>query len=495
MEKKYVAAFDQGTTSSRTILFDDQWNIVGRAHTELKQIYPKAGWVEHDCDDLFSSQMKSFREALRRAGLHSSEIGAIGIANQRETVVMWDRHTGKPVYNAIVWQCRRTAEFCEQLKKTHAQFVYDRTGLNIDAYFSASKIAWILENVPYAAARAERGDILFGTVDTYLIWRLTGGKIHATDYTNASRTMLFNIHTLCWDEDLLRLFKIPRAILPQVLPSAADYGSSLKSVTGAEIPICAAVGDQQGALFGQGCFKEGDVKNTYGTGCFLLMNTGKTAIRSFNGLITTLTASGTRPGYALEGSVFIGGAVVQLLRDEMKLIDSAAESEAVAESVPDTGGVCFVPAFVGLGAPHWDSECRGMIYGITRGTTRAHIVRAALEAVAFQVFDVVHAMEQDVRKSINRLSVDGGGAANAFLMQFQADILNAEVVRPAVAETTALGAAYLAALQRGFMNADEIGRQTCDRFIPQMTDAERTEKLLLWEQALARELYTKNKSL
>ena len=492
MEKRYIAAFDQGTTSSRTIIFDKRGRVVSKAHVEFPQIYPKAGWVEHDCEDIFSSQLDSFRLALEKGGVSPEEIAAIGVANQRETVIVWDRYTGKPVYNAIVWQCRRTSMECEKLKKHHARFVYERTGLNIDAYFSASKIAWILDNVPFARSRAQKGDLLFGTVDTYLIWRLTGGKVHATDYTNASRTMLFNIHTLQWDEDLLKLFDIPAAILPKVLPSAGDFGTSVKSLTGAEIPVCAAVGDQQGALFGQLCVREGDVKNTYGTGCFLLMNTGGRAVESSNGLITTLAASLSRPSYALEGSVFIGGAVVQWLRDEMKLISNAAETDAIARSVPDTGGVCFVPAFVGLGAPHWDSDCRGMIYGITRGTNRAHIVRAALEAIAFQVFDVVHAMEQDVRKSIGRLCVDGGASANDFLMQFQSDILDAQVVRPAVAETTALGAAYLAGLYSGyFRDLEELKdcAEGAHTFRPRMSDAARTEKLRLWEEALQRELF------
>lgn len=492
MEKRYIASFDQGTTSSRTIIFDKRGRLVSKANVEFRQLYPKPGWVEHDCEDIFTSQLESYRIALKQAGISPEEIAAIGIANQRETVVMWDRHSGKPVYNAIVWQCRRTSLECEKLKKTHARFVYERTGLNVDAYFSASKISWILENVPFAESKARKGDLLFGTIDTYLIWRLTGGRTHATDYTNASRTMLFNIHTLRWDEELLKLFKIPSGILPRVQASASDYGVTDKGVAGAEIPVCSAVGDQQGALFGQLCVREGDVKNTYGTGCFLLMNTGERAVESSNGLITTLTASLSKPSYALEGSVFIGGAVVQWLRDEMHLIKNASETEEIARSVPDTGGVCFVPAFVGLGAPHWDSDCRGMIYGITRGTNRAHIVRAALEAIAFQVFDVVHAMEQDVCRNIDRLCVDGGAAANNFLMQFQSDILGARVERPAVAETTALGAAYLAGLYIGFYrDFEELKNCAAGSkvFRPHMTVAERTEKQRLWEEALARELY------
>lgn len=489
--KKYIVAFDQGTTSSRTIIFDGEGKIVSKSQVEFKQIYPKAGWVEHDCEDIFTSQIQSYKQAVALAGISYSQICAIGVANQRETVVVWDKYTGKPVYNAIVWQCRRTADYCEKLKKTHQDFVYKKTGLNIDAYFSASKINWILENVPFARTRAEKGDLLFGTVDTYLIWRITGGKTHATDYTNASRTMLFNIHDLTWDKELLQLFNVPSKLLPKVLPSGADYGVTSDSVVGAEIPVCAAVGDQQGALFGQLCLNEGEAKNTYGTGCFLLMNTGKTPVTSSNGLITTLTASLQKPDYALEGSVFIGGAVIQWLRDELKLIKSAAETEEIAFSVPDTAGVCFIPAFVGLGAPHWDSDCRGMIYGLTRGANRAHIVRAALESIAFQVFDVVHAMEQDLRKSIQKLCVDGGASVNNFLMQFQSDILGATVSRPEIAETTALGAAYLAGLYCGFYKdvAQLKKLQSVSAvYKPIMTDAERFEKLKLWEDTLYREL-------
>ena len=489
---KYIAAMDQGTTSSRTIVFDEDGSVVASAQQEFKQQYPKPGWVEHDCRDILSSQLYSFREALRRGGIRPEEIAALGIANQRETVVVWDKFTGKPVYNAIVWQCRRTSEFCEHLKSRHGREIYDKTGLNVDAYFSASKIKWILDSVPFARRRAEKGELLFGTVDCYLIWTLTGGKVHATDYTNASRTMLFNIHTLRWDEELCSLFGVPMCMLPEVKPSGADYGVTDRAVLGAEIPVCAAVGDQQGALFGQLCTEAGEVKNTYGTGCFLLMNTGREAVRSQNGLITTLSASLGRPDYVLEGSVFVGGAVVQWLRDGLGLVGTAAETEALALSVPDTGGVCFVPAFVGLGAPHWDSQCRGMLCGVTRGTTRAHIVRAALESIALQTFDVVHAMEQDMRTSIARLCVDGGASANGFLMQFQADMLGAEVCRPAVMETTALGAAYLAGLYAGVYGS--IGelrerRAGMTSFLPQMDDAARAEKLLAWEEALGRDMY------
>ena len=490
--KQYIAAFDQGTTSSRTIIFDQKGNIVAKSMKEFRQIYPKPGWVEHDPRDIVASQLSSYREALKLAGIAADEIAAVGIANQRETAIVWDRFTGKPVYNAIVWQCRRTSEMCEKLKPRYAKYVYERTGLNIDAYFSASKIRWILDNVPFARRRAEKGDLLFGTVDTYLIWYLTGGKVHATDYTNASRTMLYNIHALEWDAGLCRLFNIPPSMLPAVLPSGADFGETDASVLGAALPIRAAVGDQQAALFGQLCVRAGEAKNTYGTGCFLLMNTGKQAVASKNGLITTLTASLGAPDYALEGSVFVGGAVVQWLRDGLGLIDTAAETEAAALSVEDTGGVTVVPAFVGLGAPHWDPECRGVICGITRGTTAAHIIRASLEAIALQTFDIVHAMEQDLRINLSRLCVDGGASANNFLMQFQADILGADVVRPAVMESTALGAAYLAGLSCGyFKDIDSLRAEkgSAAVFMPHMSGAARAEKLRTWEQALSRTMY------
>lgn len=492
--KKYIAAFDQGTTSSRALLFDRRGRILACGQREFRQHYPKPGWVEHDPKDIVSSLLESWRAALSAGGISPQEVEAIGIANQRETVVVWDKFTGKPVYNAIVWQCRRTADFCDELRETRADLIYERTGLPADAYFSASKVKWILDNVPFARSRAEKGELLFGTVDTFLVWNLTEGRVHATDYTNASRTMLFNIHTLEWDEQLCALFGIPACMLPKVLPSGADYGVASARLLGADIPIRAAVGDQQGALFGQLCVNEGDVKNTYGTGCFLLMNTGRRAVRSENGLITTLAASLSKPDYVLEGSVFVGGAVVQWLRDEMGLLSSSAQSEEVASSVPDTGGVCFVPAFVGLGAPYWDADCRGMIYGITRGTTRAHIVRAALESIALQVFDVVHAMEQDLRANIERLCVDGGASANDFLMQFQADILGVPVERPATVETTALGAAYLAGLSCGFFSDVASLAQFAAGgkiFEPKMDGAARAEKLSAWERVLDRVLLRK----
>lgn len=489
--KKYIAALDQGTTSSRAIIFDRCGKIVSSSQLEFRQIYPEPGWVEQDPQEIVKTQFEVLRSALAQAGITAEEIAAVGLANQRETVIVWNRFTGKPVYNAIVWQCRRTSEFCRHLKARHEKFVYDRTGLPIDAYFSASKIKWILDNVPFARKSAERGELLFGTVDSFLLWNMTGGRVHATDYTNASRTMLFNIHTLRWDEDLCRLFGVPVSMLPEVKPSSADFGLTERSLFGAEIPICGIAGDQQAALFGQLCVEEGEVKNTYGTGCFLLMNTGRKAVVSQNGLVTTLAASGG-PDYVLEGSVFVAGAAVQWLRDGLGIIASAKETEAMALSVPDTGGVSFIPAFVGLGAPHWDSACRGMVYGITRGTSREHIVRAALESIALQTFDVVHAMEQDLHAGVARLYADGGASANNFLMQFQADILSAEVVRPACMETTALGAAYLAGLACGFFKNIAELRGLADEkkvFFPNMEEALRAKKLYEWEEALGRDMY------
>ncbi len=496
--KKYIAALDQGTTSSRAILFDGRAQIAAAGQTEFKQYYPRPGWVEHDPREIVASVLESWKAALAAGHISPDEIEAVGIANQRETVVIWDKFTGKPVYNAIVWQCRRTAEYCERLGREKAEFIYERTGLPVDAYFSASKIGWILDNVPFARKRAEKGELLFGTVDTFLIWTLTEGKVHATDYTNASRTMLYNIHTLSWDEGLCALFGIPLSMLPEVKPSGADYGVASEKFLGAPVPVCAAVGDQQGALFGQLCLREGEVKNTYGTGCFLLMNTGRRAVRSQNGLVTTLSASLSRPDYVLEGSVFAGGAAVQWLRDGLGFISSSAESEKLALSVPDTGGVSFVPAFVGLGAPYWDPDCRGMLCGITRGTTRAHIVRAALESIALQTFDVVHAMEQDLRVNIERLCVDGGASANGFLMQFQADVLGVPVVRPQTIETTALGAAYLAGLRCGFFK--DISSLASMRgegrtFSPVRDSAFRAEKLSAWEEAVERTLFRRGRGL
>ena len=485
----YVLALDQGTTSTRAIIFDKSGAAVACAQQEFKQLYPRPAWVEHAPNDIMGSVVGVISEALVRAGLTAAEISAMGITNQRETTFVWDKKTGKPVYNAIVWQCRRTAAFCEKLKRDgFAEKIYNKTGLVPDAYFSATKIKWILDRVPGARERAERGELLFGTVDTFILWQLSKGRIFATDYTNASRTMLFNIHSLEWDGELLRLFDIPRCMLPEVKPSGYRYGETDKSFFGSPIPVCGVAGDQQAALFGQACFGAGEVKNTYGTGCFLLMNTGRRAVKSRNGLVTTLAAGLTdKPDYVLEGSVFVGGAVVQWLRDEMKAIATAEDSERLARSVEDSGGVYVVPAFTGLGAPYWDAEARGTITGITRGTTTAHIVRAALEAIAYEVCDLVTAMEKDSGMKLTRLAVDGGACANDFLMQFQSDILSCEAVRPKVAETTALGAAYLAGLCKGVWNGTEEIKQNAaaDKiFTPNMPELTRFKLLEGWKNAV-----------
>ena len=485
----YVLALDQGTTSTRAIIFDKSGAAVACAQQEFKQLYPRPAWVEHAPNDIMGSVVGVISEALVRAGLTAAEISAMGITNQRETTFVWDKKTGKPVCNAIVWQCRRTADYCEKLKADgFAEKIYNKTGLVPDAYFSATKIKWILDNIEGARARAERGELLFGTVDTFILWQLSKGRIFATDYTNASRTMLFNIHSLEWDVELLRLFDIPRCMLPEVKPSGYCYGETDKSFFGSPIPVCGVAGDQQAALFGQACFKAGDVKNTYGTGCFLLMNTGRRAVKSRNGLVTTLAAGLTdKPDYVLEGSVFVGGAVVQWLRDEMKAIATAEDSERLARSVADSGGVYVVPAFTGLGAPYWDAEARGTITGITRGTTTAHIVRAALEAIAYEVCDLVTAMEKDSGMKLTRLAVDGGACANDFLMQFQSDILSCEAVRPKVAETTALGAAYLAGLCKGVWNGTEEIKQNAaaDKiFTPNMPELTRFKLLEGWKNAV-----------
>ncbi len=485
----YVLALDQGTTSTRAIIFDKSGAAVACAQQEFKQLYPQPAWVEHAPNDIMGSVVGVISEALVRAGLTAAEISAMGITNQRETTFVWDKKTGKPVCNAIVWQCRRTADYCEKLKADgFAEKIYNKTGLVPDAYFSATKIKWILDNIEGARARAERGELLFGTVDTFILWQLSKGRIFATDYTNASRTMLFNIHSLEWDVELLRLFDIPRCMLPEVKPSGYRYGETDKSFFGSPIPVCGVAGDQQAALFGQACFKAGDVKNTYGTGCFLLMNTGRRAVKSRNGLVTTLAAGLTdKPDYVLEGSVFVGGAVVQWLRDEMKAIATAEDSERLARSVADSGGVYVVPAFTGLGAPYWDAEARGTITGITRGTTTAHIVRAALEAIAYEVCDLVTAMEKDSGMKLTRLAVDGGACANDFLMQFQSDILSCEAVRPRVAETTALGAAYLAGLCTGVWKGTEEIQQNAavDKiFTPNMPELTRFKLLEGWKNAV-----------
>lgn len=450
--KQYMIALDQGTTSSRCILFDRSGRICSMAQKEFEQIYPRPGWVEQDAMEIWSSQFSVMTEAMSKIGVSGENIAGIGITNQRETTILWNRITGEPVSHAIVWQCRRTSGQIEQIKADGFDSVIrKRTGLVPDAYFSATKIAWILEHVPGVREQAERGEILFGTVDTWLVWKLTGGKVHVTDYTNASRTMLFDIHKLEWDPEILDYFHIPASLLPEVRPSSEIYGYSDKSLTGTGIPIAGIAGDQQAALFGQCCFEAGEMKNTYGTGCFLLMNTGDTPVNSPNGLLTTLAAgTGKRPQYALEGSVFVAGAGIQWLRDEMGLIRTAAESLECCRAVRDTAGVYVVPAFTGLGAPYWDAEARGIITGLTRGAGRNHIVRAAVEAMAYQVYDLVQVMKQDSGLPLLALKTDGGASANDFLMQFQADLLGVPVHRPSCIETTALGAAYLAGLSVGF---------------------------------------------
>lgn len=490
---KYILALDQGTTSSRAIVFDKQGRVCGKAQQEFKQIYPKPGWVEHDPHDIYGSQVGVISEALIRAGVSVDSIAAIGITNQRETTFVWERATGRPVYNAIVWQCRRTADYCEELKRDGlADMIYQKTGLVLDAYFSATKLKWILDNVDGARGRAEKGELLFGTVDTYLMWQLSKGKIFATDYTNASRTMLFNIHTLKWDDDLLQLFDIPRGMLPEVYPSGHNFGLTDDAFIGREIPICSVVGDQQAALFGHLAVNSGDVKNTYGTGCFLLMNTGDKAVLSTNGLVTTLAAGITdKPQYVLEGSVFIGGAINQWLRDEMRMIKSAKETENYAVRVPSTDGVYVVPGFAGLGAPYWDADARGTIVGITRGTQKEHFIRACLESIDYQVYDLVAAMQRDADVKITNLNVDGGASANNFLMQFQADILDANVVRPMVTETTALGASYLAGLTIGYWkDIDDIRSNVeVDKvFVPHMDEHTRRNLIEGWQKAVRQTL-------
>ncbi len=493
--KKYIVSLDQGTTSSRAIVFDDKGKIAGVAQKEFKQIYPRAGWVEHDPEDIWSSQLEVFKQAISKSGASLDDVAAIGITNQRETSIVWDKTTGKPVYNAIVWQCRRTAEYCDELKaKGFDELIYSKTGLTVDAYFSATKLKWILDNVKGARQKAEKGQLLFGTIDTYLMWKLSGGKIHATDYTNASRTMMFNIKTLQWDQELLELFGIPKSVLPKVYPSSYNYGVCDKAVAGAEIPICGVAGDQQSALFGHLCVQKGSVKNTYGTGCFTLMNTGDEFVVSKRGLITTLAASmqDGRPQYVLEGSVFVGGAVLQWLRDELRLISSAREADELSATVEDTNGVYIVPAFVGLGAPHWDANARGTVVGLTRGAKKEHFVRAALESIAYQVFDVVHAMESDIDKKITSLAVDGGASVSDILMKFQADLLQADVLRPAVVETTALGVCYLAGLCAGvWKDIEQLKKQIGKgkKFEPTMDEKRRYDLLLGWESAVARTKY------
>ena len=488
-EKKYVIAMDQGTTSSRCILFDRQGTVRAVVQKEFPQLYPQPGWVEHDPMDIWSTQMGVTMEAMQKADAQADEIAAIGITNQRETTLVWDAATGKPVCNAIVWQCRRTADRIERLRRDGLEeAVRQKTGLIPDAYFSASKLEWILDNVPGARARAERGELRFGTVDAWLIWNLTGGRVHATDYTNASRTMLFDIHKKCWDNEILDYFRIPRAMLPQVRPSSCVYGDTAPDVTGGRIPIAGAAGDQQAALFGQCCFAPGDVKNTYGTGCFLLMNTGEKAVRSRHGLLTTIAATaGAQTQYALEGSVFVAGAAVQWLRDQMQLVRTSSQTQAVCTCVPGTGGVYVVPAFAGLGAPYWNPYARGTIVGISRGTTREHIIRATVESMAYQVYDLIEAMEQDSGLELRQLKVDGGASANDFLMQFQADLLRSQLHRPQCIETTALGAAYLAGIAVGCWRDEEEVRQnwqTSRQFLPNLPERQRQELVRGWKRAV-----------
>ena len=486
---KFILALDQGTTSSRAILFNKQGAIVADAQQEFRQIFPKPGWVEHDADEIWASQQGVATDALRKAGVTSTDIAAIGITNQRETTVVWDRATGRPICNAIVWQDRRTAGACDRLKKAgKAAMIRRKTGLVVDAYFSGTKLQWILKHVPGARARARAGELAFGTIDAWLVWNLTGGRVHVTDVSNASRTMLFNLTTCDWDDELLTLFGVPRVMLPQVRDSSEVYGEC--TMWGGAIPIAGIAGDQQAALFGQVCRQPGMVKNTYGTGCFMLMNTGTKPVISRNNLLTTVAwRIGGRTEYALEGSIFIAGAVVQWLRDGLGLIKSSAEVESLAAGVADNGGVFLVPAFAGLGAPHWDQYARGLVAGITRGTTAAHLARAALEGIAYQVHDVLLAMQSDSGIKLKELRVDGGACANNLLMQFQADILGVPVVRPRVAETTALGAAYLAGLAVGYWkDTSEIAVQwkADRRFVPAMKAAQRTRLLAGWKKALTR---------
>lgn len=482
-------SLDQGTTSSRCILFNKKGEICSMAQKEFTQIYPNPGWVEHNPVEIWSSQLSVATEAMAMAGAGAEDIAGIGITNQRETTIIWDKNTGEPVYNAIVWQCRRTAEMIDVLNKEgYADAIKSKTGLVPDAYFSATKIAWILDHVDGARKRAEAGELYFGTVDTWLIWNLTKGQVHVTDYTNASRTMLFNIHDLKWDEELLSKLKIPKVMLPEVKPSSCIYGHTDASILGGNIPIAGAAGDQQAALFGQCCFEQGQVKNTYGTGCFMLMNTGHKAITSNNGLLTTIAAStGKEAEYALEGSVFVAGAAIQWLRDEMRMLKKASQSEEYADMVPDTNGVYIVPAFTGLGAPYWNQYARGTVTGITRGCKKEHFIRAVLESIAYQTADVLRAMEEDSGISLKELKVDGGASANNFLMTFQADIIDAVVHRPQCIETTALGAAYLAGLATGyFKDKNEICENwQLDRsFSPSMEDSKREKLLKGWKKAV-----------
>ena len=486
---KYIMSLDQGTTSSRCVLFDHAGNICAMAQKEFRHIFPQPGWVEHDAMEIWDTTLEVSRAAIGKLGITAEDIAAIGITNQRETTVVWDKNTGELIANAIVWQCRRTSEIIDTLvSEGHAEAIRKKTGLVPDAYFSGSKIKWLLDHVEGARTRAECGELLFGTIDTWLIWKLTGGKVHVTDYTNASRTMLYNIHDLCWDEELLKLLDIPKQMLPEVKPSSCVYGTSDFSLYGGEIPIAGAAGDQQCALFGQCCFEPGEMKNTYGTGCFLLMNTGTEPVESKNGLVTTIAVGyEDHVEYALEGSIFVAGAAIQWLRDQLCVVSSAAESQQYAEAVPDTAGAYVVPAFTGLGAPYWSQRARGAIVGVTRGFGREHLVRATLESLAYQTYDIAKAMEQDSGIPIKWLKVDGGASANSFLMQFQSDVLGCDVVRPQCIETTALGAAYLAGLAVGYWKSleDIRGNWSVDKvFIPGIRDERRNELLKGWNKAV-----------
>jgi len=490
-EGMYLMALDQGTTSSRCIIFDKSGNIISMAQKEFTQYFPQSGWVEHDANEIWASQVSVMTEAMAQCSIEANEIAAIGITNQRETTIVWDKDTGEPICPAIVWQCRRTADYVEQLKQEgYDKVIKEKTGLIVDPYFSATKLKWILDNVEEARDKANVGQLMFGTVDTWLIYKLTKGAVFATDVTNASRTMLYNIHDLCWDEELLAKFDIPKSMLPEVKSSSEVYGKTHRNILGEEVVIAGVAGDQQAALFGQCCFQAGESKNTYGTGCFLLMNTGEQAVDSKHGLLTTIAIG--RDGkvqYALEGSVFVAGAAIKWLRDELKLIDSASETEVLAKSVEDSNGVYVVPAFTGLGAPYWDAYARGAVFGLSRGSNRAHFVRATLESLAYQSLDVIRAMEEDSGIPVSSLRVDGGESANDFLLQFQSDILNGEIIRPKVAETTALGAAYLAGLAVGFYkDIDEVQRNWMKdkEFTPQLNEEKRGKLYEGWKDCVSR---------
>ena len=491
--EKYILSLDQGTTSSRCIIYDKKGNMISVAQKEFTQIYPQAGWVEHDANEIWQTQMTVAHEAMLKAGLTYQNIEAIGITNQRETTVVWDKHTGEPVHNAIVWQCRRTAEYCDSLIADGlTDKIKEKTGLLIDAYFSGTKLRWILENVEGARAKAEAGDLLFGTIETWLIWKMTGGKVHVTDYSNASRTMMFNINTLEWDEEILEILGVPKCMLPEPRPSSEVYGETEDTIFAGPIKIAGAAGDQQAALFGQTCFEAGEAKNTYGTGCFLLLNTGEKPVFSKNGLLTTIAwGLDGKVNYALEGSVFVCGAAIQWLRDELDILERASDSEAIATAVEDSNGVYVVPAFVGLGAPYWDPYARGSIHGLTRGANKNHLVRATLESLAYQCNDLLKAMASDMGSELVALKVDGGACANNFLMQFQSDVLGKDVLRPECIETTSLGAAYLAGLATGYWDGLEDVRENWQidkTFKAEMAEAKRVELLAGWDKAVARTL-------